>query len=172
MILDHIILFFRPTNGVNRNELRPHRHCSTRFAAISPVRKRSSGIPSTPSVVTTISPYSPSGTGRLSSPIISTIISSGCTCPPRPYLHSENVAPISVDEYVAKSSTSHFLFMELPNRFNEKGGSRRPFFQRRAGGRNYGLFGGSIFPMALSVSASKKILVLISYFYTKKYFLL
>ena len=51
------------------------------------------------------------------------------------------------------------------------GGSRRPFFQRRAGGRNYGLFGGSIFPMALSVSASKKILVLISYFYTKKYFI-
>ena len=40
--------------------------------------------------------------------------------------HSENVAPISVEEYVANRSTSHFSFMRLPRRLREKSCSLRP----------------------------------------------
>ena len=65
---------------------------------MSPVRNRISGMPSTPSGVTTISPVCPGGSARPASSTISQTPRSGAACPPQRSAHSQKDVTISDDE--------------------------------------------------------------------------
>lgn len=86
--------------------MRPQAQRPVRAMQMSPVLKRSSGMPRTPSVVMTTSPSCPSGTGLFCSSSSSTRSMSAGTCPPQWCPHSVIEVCISVEAYVEKSSSS------------------------------------------------------------------